>query len=92
MSSQEDKGDGGPFIWLGLALFAPVTLFHLYSQGALALTPMSVVGLVLLAIGLVKRNRAFRNEHTAPPNDQADPGEQPRSQPPPPPRPPSSDD
>jgi hypothetical protein len=86
MSSQEDdKGDGGPFIWLGLALFAPVTLFHLYSQGALALTPMSIIGLVLLAIGLVKRNRAFRNEPIAPPNDQADPGEQPRSQPPPPP-------
>ena len=85
MSSQEDKGDGGPFIWFGLALFAPVTLFHLYSEGALALTPMSIVGLVLLAIGLVKRNRVFRNEPIAPPNDQADPGEQPRSQPPPPP-------
>jgi hypothetical protein len=28
MSSQEDKGDGGPFIWLGLALFAPVTSFR----------------------------------------------------------------
>ena len=90
MGSQEDKGDGGPFIWLGLALFAPVTLFHLYSQGALALTPMSIVGLVLLAIGLVKRNRAFRNEPPiAPPNDPADPGEQPRSQPP---TPPSADD
>ena len=36
MSSQEDdKGDGGPFIWLGLALFAPVTLFYLYSQARL---------------------------------------------------------
>jgi hypothetical protein len=91
MSSPEDKGDGGPFIWLGLALFAPLTLFHLYSQGALALTPMSIVGLVLLAIGLVKRNRAFRNEPIPPPNDLADPGEQPRSQPPPPP-PPSADD
>ena len=85
MSSQEDKGDGGPFIWLGLALFAPVTLFFLYSRGALALTPISIVGLILLAIGLVKRNRVFRNEPIAPPNDQADPGEQPRSQPPPPP-------
>ena len=90
MSSQEDdKGDGGPFIWLGLALFAPVTLFHLYAHGALALTPISIVGLVLLAIGLVKRNTAFRNEPIAPPNDQADPGEQPRSQPSPPP---SADD
>ena len=89
MSSQEDKGDGGPFIWLGLALFAPVTLFHLYSQGALALTPMSIVGLVLLAIGLMKRNRALGNEPIAPPNDHADPGEQPRSQAPPPP---SADD
>lgn len=88
MSSQEDKGDGGPFIWLGLALFAPVTLFHLYAQGALALTPISIVGLVLLAIGLVKRNRAFRNEPIAP-NDHADAGEQPRSQPP---APPSADD
>lgn len=82
MSSQEDKGDGGPFIWLGLALFAPVTLFHLYSQGELALTPMSIVGLVLLGIGLVKRNRAFRNEPIAPSKDQADPAEQPRLPPP----------
>lgn len=89
MSSQEDKGDGGPFIWLGVALFAPVTLFHLYSQGELALTPMSIVGLVLLGIGLVKRNRAFRNESIAPPNDQAGPDEQPRLPPPPPP---SADD
>ena len=88
MSSQEDKGDGGPFLWLGLALFAPVTLFHLYSQGALVLTPISIVGLVLLAIGLVKRNRAFRDGSIAQPNGQADPDEQPR----PPPPPPSADD
>jgi hypothetical protein len=50
---------------------------------------MSIVGLVLLAIGLVKRNRASRNEPIAPPNDQADPGEQPRLPPPPAP---SADD
>jgi len=64
MSAQEDKGDGGTFIWLGLALFAPVTLFHQYSQGALVLTPMSIVGLVLLAICLLKRNRSCRSEST----------------------------
>lgn len=84
-----DGSDGGPFIWLGVALFAPVTLFYLYSRGALVLTPMSIVGLILLAIGLVKRDRASRNEPVLPSHDRVDPGDQRTSQPPPPP---SADD
>lgn len=44
-------------IVVGSLLLFPVTLFHLVQDGALAITPLSIVGGAFLIVGLVQRGR-----------------------------------
>ena len=82
MSTQRE---GGLLIWLGLGCVVPTTLFYLYSQGALVITPLSLLGVVLLSIGLAKRERSSPNEPIPPRRSEADHMGPPQPLPPPPP-------
>lgn len=42
-------------IVIGSLLLFPVSLFYLVRDGALVITPIGIVGCVLLVLGLVKR-------------------------------------
>jgi uncharacterized membrane protein YgdD (TMEM256/DUF423 family) len=44
-------------IVVGSLLLFPVSLFYLVQEGELAITPLSIVGGVVLVVGLVKRGR-----------------------------------
>lgn len=76
------KRDGGVLIWTGLACIVPLTLFHLFSQGVLVITPLTLIGTVVLIFGLVDRRRSSPDE---PSTDDHGPTESPRPLPAPPP-------
>jgi len=44
-------------IVVGSLIVFPVSLFYLVQDGVLAITPLSIVGGVVLIVGLVKRGR-----------------------------------
>ena len=46
-------------IVVGSLLLFPVSLFYLVLDGVLAITPLSIVGGVVLIFGLVKRGRGL---------------------------------
>lgn len=64
-------------IVIGSILLLPPTLFYLVRDGVLAITPIGVVGCVLLVLGTVKRGRGPLDElsvsPTAPRPDLTDP-------------------
>jgi hypothetical protein len=76
--------EGGGLIWAGLACIVPVTLFHLFSQGALVITPVSIVGAVVLTLGLVDRKRSSPEEPPLSSSDEAGRNGSPPQLPPPP--------
>jgi hypothetical protein len=49
-------------IVIGSILLLPVSLFYLVRDGALVITPIGIVGCVLLVLGLVKRGRGPLDE------------------------------
>lgn len=55
-------------IVIGSLLVFPVSLFYLVRDGVLVLTPVSVVGCVLLVLGLVKRGRGPLEESSDSPS------------------------
>jgi hypothetical protein len=59
----------GVLIWVGLACIVPTTLFYLYSQGSLTITPINLLGVVLLTLGLVRRGRYTPNEEVPSPGE-----------------------
>jgi hypothetical protein len=76
------KRDAGILIWTGLACIEPLTLFYLFSRGALVITWLTLIGIVVLIFGLVDRRRSSADEPSA--GDQG-PTESPRPLPAPPP-------
>jgi hypothetical protein len=78
------RREGGALIWAGLACIVPVTLFHLFSQGAVVITPLSIVGAVMLTLGLVDRKRSSPEEPALSSSDEAGRNESPPELPPPP--------
>ena len=82
MSTQRE---GGLLIWLGLGCVVPTSLLYLYSQGALVIAPLSLLGVVLLSIGLAKRERSSPYEPIPPRRGEADRTGSPQPLPPPPP-------
>jgi hypothetical protein len=78
------RREGGALIWAGLACIVPVTLFHLFSQGAVVITPLSLIGAVVLTLGLVDRKRSSPEEPVLPSPGEVDRTESPEPLPPPP--------
>jgi hypothetical protein len=76
------KRDGGVLIWTGLACIVPVIPFYLFSQGALVITPLTLIGTVVLTLGLVDRRRSSPDGPSA---DDHGPTESPHPLPAPPP-------
>ena len=54
-------------IVIGSLLLFPVSLFYLVQDGVVAITPLSIVGGVLLTVGLVKRGRGPLDASDLPP-------------------------
>ena len=54
-------------IVVGSLLLFPASLFHLVQDGVLAITPLSIVGSVVLIVGLVKRGRGPLDASDLPP-------------------------
>jgi hypothetical protein len=77
--------EGGFLIWTGLACIVPVTLFYLFTQGAIVITPISLIGTVVLTFGLVDRKNSSPKDPALPSADEADRTASPRPLPPPPP-------
>jgi hypothetical protein len=55
-------------IVVGSLLLFPVSLIYLVQDGVLAITPLSIVGGVLLTVGLVKRGRGPLDAADLPPH------------------------
>jgi hypothetical protein len=70
---RSDQDHGSSLIWAGILCIVPVTLFRLVSEGTVAITPLTLLGAVLLTVGLVRRDRSSPNEPTLPPIGQPDP-------------------
>ena len=54
-------------IVVGSLIVFPVSLFYLVQDGVLAITPLSIVGGVVLTVGLVKRGRGPLDASDLPP-------------------------
>jgi hypothetical protein len=77
--------EGGFLICTGLGCIVPVTLFYLFTQGAIVITPISLIGTVVLTFGLVDRKNSSPKDPPLPSADEADRTASPRPLPPPPP-------
>ena len=77
-----DRGRIGPDR-TGLVCIVPLTLAHLYADAELVISPLTIVGAVLLTVGLVRRGRYLADEPVLPSPEERSTASAPSLPPPP---------